>query len=352
MLKRISLLVLLLLAVLRAPAQTVWSTGTGTAAIVFQPTLLAAAGLSIDPATVDSNSVVRFALTDASAVKFVAPWGAPNSFLGGSLKGDRGLRVAWASHPIVIEPAELFAVKDTGVFELWDEDAEAVFSLDSFDVRFDPGMHRLSLRQGNVRLARGFAERIGQKDLAGFVVGMADFDVEVHELEARIARRTKALPSACQLPPGTNFAVVLNTVEALQFAGESNGSIRVAVALNFENTGPDAPPFATLASVPLSIRVLAIEAGGTTEVARASQAMRVDPSQACPCPDMSRWYPGFLTRWTIADALRNGVWVDLLEDTLDRGGVRLAVEAAIPGASIVAEFRPRKAGTTWLFDIL
>ena len=330
-------------------AQTVWNTGTGTAQIVWRADLLSAGGLSV--ATPANTGVTAFAVAADSSIKFVAPWGAPNSFLGGSLKSTQTVALTGPAGLSLAVPLELFAMKDTGLFEVRDEETEPVFMLDGFDVRFDPGLHALSLRQGNVRLTRAFSERIGHPELQDFVVGVVGAAVEVNEMDARIGKRGKPLPAACLLPSGTNHQVMLRSLAALQYAGETGRAIRVVAAFRFENLGPDAPGLATLAPLPLAFRVLASDAGGTTELARASTSMRVEAPEACPCPDPSRWYPGFTNHWTLADALLGGVWVELPEEILERTDVTLSLEASIPGSVVTAPFRPRRVRGNWLFSL-
>lgn len=337
----------------RAEQVPVWTTGTGTAVIVFQHGLLASLGFTVAGVT---NGPLHTGLTEASAIKFVSPWGSPDSFLGGSLKCGRGFTLEWpeegATNRAVMEPLELFALKDTDVFELRDEDSLPVFTMDRFDVRFDPGQHQLLMRRGSLRLDGQFADRVGRPELAGIAVGVVDCEVEIHELEQRINRRAKPQPPLCAIPPGPRAGVRIRAIEGVQATGPAtNGLIPAAIALSLENPGPDALPLSAAAALPLTFRILAMENGATQSVVESVQTIRLDPAEKCPCADASLLYPGLVAHWTPADAISAGAALQLPVAVLGREGVSFFVEADLSGASVRRPLTVRRKGDAWLFGL-
>ncbi len=347
-----------LISVFTAGAEEVpvWTTGTGTTTIVFQQGLLRILDFTVRG---DSNGAysANFSMTADSAIKFVSPWGSPDSFLGGSLKCDHGFALTAANdgrtNSVAISPLELFALKDTDVFELRDEDGEPVFTMDGLDVHFDPGLHAIFLRRGNLRISKDFAQAIGRAELAGFVVGVVDCEIEVRELDARIARKPRPLPAACGLPAGTNATLKLRGVGEVQMIDEpSHGLCPVAADVALENSGPDALELAALENTRLGLSLLVVKGGATSELVRVEQPMRVDPAERCPCPDETKFYPGFVARRSLADVIAQSAWLPVPVETLDaaaRGDALLFFEARLGSASARRPVKPERRGPGWIF---
>lgn len=358
----------------------VWTTGTGTTSIVFQHGILSSLGFETGVETdvvtntitlttnetgvvtnviamtntfltvIASNGPMSFAMAEESAIKFVAPWGSPNSFLGGSLKHANGFILLNGTNEIAIPSLELFALKDTDVFDVRDDDSEPVFDVDQLDVRFDPGLHHLSLRHGNLRFSRLFSQSIERPELEGIVVGTVDCEVEVHELEAQIERRARALPDCCGIETGTNGALRLKSIDAVQTADPiSNGFARVAVGVSLENTGPDPLAATNFAAVPMTVRFIVTESGATSAVIQARQTLRVDTPEKCPCMDATRLYPGMTSRRSLADAMEERAELVIPAVLFERAGAAFFVEAEIAGSMIRREVHPRRAGDFLFF---
>jgi len=306
---RPAILVLFALAAqLRADSVAVWTTGGGTARITPLDGLTRQAGVALRS---DTN---LFALTEESRIKFVTPWGSPDSFLGGSLRATNTMTIEvvaadGTTNGLVIAPLEFFAVKDSGVFELRDDDAEAVLEIEHFDTRFEPGLRRLHLSRGAARLSAFFAEKMDRPELAGLCVAVVDCEIAVHELEARMERRRQPPPFACGIPADANAPLTLSTIEAVQQVGAAtNGLVPVGIALTAENAGPAVLPVGALATVPVTLTLLAVKNGATTDVLRIENPLRFDPAARSLCPDQTKFIPGQLARRSLADVVLEKAW--------------------------------------------
>lgn len=306
----------MLLAVLAgssfAANQPVWCTGTGTARMVWFDGVAAVVGFSVT-ADASTNAVCDLALTEGSTIKFVAPWGSPDSFLGGSLRFGGTLSVRLGETTVKVDPPDLFALKDTDEFEWRDEDGATVLTSDHFDVRFDPGMRTLSLLRGNIHISSDLAERVGNPALAGLVVGALDVYADVRELAARIDRRPRPLPAVCDAPIGTNANLRVTVVDTPQLL-TTNG-FRIAVPFRVANDGPCALAYDALAMLQATVEVAVAGATGETVRAIASVPVHIDPPEACPCPNLALFPPGMTSRVSLVDAaLAGGLEVSLPPD--------------------------------------
>lgn len=331
----------LLFAVLAGPLfaanPPVWCTGTGTARLAWFDGVTSAVDLQVlDGAT--TNRLTDLALTDGSTIKFVAPWGSPDSFLGGSLRFGGAMSVRLGETTARIEPLDLFALKDTDVFEWRDEDSNPVLTVDHLDVRFDPGMRTLLLARGNVRIAADFAERAGRTALAGLVVGAFEAAADVRELAARIQRRPRALPAACDTPAGTNAQLRLVALDVPQVM--ATNLFRIAVPFQIANDGPAALPYDLLGSLAATIEVARADASGGVVRTATAMPVHIDPPEACPCPDLSLFPPGMTSLVSIADAELAGG----LELSLPPGTQEFELAVRLGDSTVAGRFRLHRDG--------
>ena len=324
--------------------QAVWSTGTGTAHLAWFEGVAAAIGFEA-LADGTTNAPRAPALTDRSAIKFLAPWGSPDSFLGGSLRFEGALTVRVGTATATIQPFDLFALKDTDTFEWRDEDSNPVLILDHFDVRFDPGMRTLDLERGTIRLAPDFAELAGHPDYAELVLGVFDARIDVRELAARVQRRPRPLPPACNAPAGTNAALRLAAMDRPQCI--ATNPLRFALPLQLANDGPDALPFGSVSGIFARVEARCPGSTGGTVTVDVALPLRVDPPERCPCPNLAVFPPHMTSLVTVADsALSGGIalptnavpgWLEL---TVRLGTDEVSGRYHIDGAGAFPRVRP------------
>jgi hypothetical protein len=229
-----------------APAQeTVWQTGTGTTVLVFNRHVLEALGVSwsvaSEAAVASGPDRVELAVLDSSAVKFIAPGGDVEGFLGGSLAHAGGVRLSFGGQELAGERLELIARKDALAFDVRDAQGMAWLTLPVALATFDPGWSCLEIRGADMLVAADLAMACGVAELEGACLGSASMRLDAHELDARVSRaapRATAKAPPCDAAPAESGDVALGAISEVSVVGIGpGGSVELSAAVEVRNAG-------------------------------------------------------------------------------------------------------------------
>jgi len=229
-----------------------WEASSGETSLTFDPGVLESLGLSVEGSKITAipgqPGEYRLRISPLGRLQFWAPHAAFDGFASGNLQHMGGLSLSFPGGRVSLSDFRLQPSGPDGL-NLVDSSGTALLKLDYVHTYLDPQRRELRLQNMDVRITPALAQRLGNPDWTGLVIGRA------------FTRTNVSIPMGgtvqglCTSPSWHNGTTQLTDVELTaisavqQVAREAGVRVAIAPSATLENVGtadvPWYPKFTT-----------------------------------------------------------------------------------------------------------